>query len=257
MTVHRSARFATVDTDYGAMYGGYRPAGPGMNYWRIGQFYFPFWTSPGPGVLGRKVANTCWVPMDDSHTMVFDVRAVADPTMGGGPTMQPSRGEFGDFRDYGFPFLANTTDWFGRYRMAQNWENDFLMDREEQRQLGSYTGMQGGAVPEDTAVQISMGSTLDRTIEHLGTSDLMIIRTRQQLLDAARLGTEHKVPPPGVDDLASGTALAPRGVFIPGSGLDRVHQGSRASIRRPPRDRSGYRGRRPDQDATQAGSSAK
>jgi hypothetical protein len=128
--------------------------------------------------------------------------------------MQPSRGEFGDFRDFGFPYLANTTDWFGRYRMAQNWENDFLMDREEQRELGSYTGMQGGAVPEDTAVQVSMGSTLDRTIEHLGTTDLMIIRTRQRLIDAAREFVEHKVPPPAVDDPEVYGARS-GGVFIP------------------------------------------
>lgn len=214
VTVHRAARFAAVDTDYGAMYGGYRPAGPGMNYWRIGQFYFPFWTCPGPGVLGRKIANTCWVPMDDSHTMVFDVRAVADPTMGGGGRMQPSRSEFGDFRDYGFPYLANTSDWFGRYRMAQNWENDFLMDREEQRELGSYTGIPGAAVPEDTAVQVSMGPTLDRTIEHLGTTDLMIIRTRQRLIDAARDFVENKTPPPGVDEPEIYGARA-GGVFIP------------------------------------------
>jgi phthalate 4,5-dioxygenase oxygenase subunit len=215
VTVHRAARFSSVDTDYGAIYGGYRPAGPGQNYWRIGQFLFPCWTSPGPGVLGKKIMNTAWVPMDDNHTMVFGVMAVSDQTMGrsGGP--RPSdRSDFGDFRDNGFEYLPNTTDWYGRYRMKQNFENDFLIDREEQRELGSYTGISGGAVPEDTAVQVSMGPVLDRTIEHLGTSDTMIIRTRRRLLDVAEAFAKDGTAPPGVDQPEIYGARS-GGVYIP------------------------------------------
>jgi phthalate 4,5-dioxygenase len=195
--LNRAPHFASVDTDYGAIYGAYRPAGPGENYWRIGQFYFPFWTSPGPGLLGYKIQNTAWVPMDDSHTMVFNVGAVARLT-----NVRPPDGDaqFGDWRDTSpFPLLPNTTDWLGRYRMAQNWDNNYFLDREEQRELGSYTGIPGTAVPEDTAVQISMGETLDRTIEHLGTSDMMIIRTRRRLLSAAQALAEHKAPAPATD----------------------------------------------------------
>jgi phthalate 4,5-dioxygenase len=40
----RAPRYAVLDTSYGAMYGAYRPAGPGQHYWRIAQFLFPFWT---------------------------------------------------------------------------------------------------------------------------------------------------------------------------------------------------------------------
>jgi phthalate 4,5-dioxygenase oxygenase subunit len=214
VTVHRSAKFASVDTDYGAIYGGYRPAGPDQNYWRIGQFLFPFWTSPGPGVLGKKITNTCWVPMDDSHTMVFGVTAALDQTMGSGKGRPPERSDFGDFRDRGFEFLPNTSDWFGRYRMKQNFENDYFIDREEQRELGSYTGISGGAVPEDTAVQVSMGETLDRTIEHLGTSDMMIIRTRRRLIDAALAFAKEKATPPGVDQPEI-FGVRSGGVYIP------------------------------------------
>jgi phthalate 4,5-dioxygenase oxygenase subunit len=153
--------------------------------------------------------------MDDNHTMVFGVMAVSDQTMGrtGGP--RPSeRSDFGDFRDNGFEYLPNTTDWYGRYRMKQNFENDFLIDREEQRELGSYTGISGGAVPEDTAVQVSMGPVLDRTIEHLGTSDTMIIRTRRRLLDAAESFAKDRTAPPGVDQPEI-YGVRSGGVYIP------------------------------------------
>ena len=39
----RAPRYEVVDTDYGAMYGAYRPAQPGHLYWRIASFLFPFY----------------------------------------------------------------------------------------------------------------------------------------------------------------------------------------------------------------------
>jgi hypothetical protein len=45
-----------------------------------------------------------------------------------------------------------------------------------------------------------MGPILDRTIEHVGTTDMMIIRVRHRLMDAAHALVEHKITPPGVDD---------------------------------------------------------
>ena len=44
-----------------------------------------------------------------------------------------------------------------------------------------------------------MGPVLPREIEHLGTSDLMVIRVRQRLLEATRAFAEHKAPPPALD----------------------------------------------------------
>jgi hypothetical protein len=53
---------------------------------------------------------------------------------------------------------------------------------------------------EDHAVTESMGPVLDRTVEHLGTSDAMIIRTRNRLISAALAFREKGVVPPGVDE---------------------------------------------------------
>jgi phenylpropionate dioxygenase-like ring-hydroxylating dioxygenase large terminal subunit len=38
----RSPRYSVVDVDGGVMYGTYRPAHDNLDYWRIGQFLFPF-----------------------------------------------------------------------------------------------------------------------------------------------------------------------------------------------------------------------
>jgi hypothetical protein len=48
-----------------------------------------------------------------------------------------------------------------------------------------------------------MGAISDRTIEHLGSADAMIIRVRRRLLAAVRALREHGTLPPGVDSPAA------------------------------------------------------
>jgi phthalate 4,5-dioxygenase oxygenase subunit len=212
----RWARFAAADTDYGAIYGAYRPGPPGHDYWRIGQFFFPCWSSAGTGVMGYKIRQTAWVPMDDTHTLVIQLSGITDDdelptsavTVDHDPDVEVLPNTLPGI------LLPNTTDWYGRFNTKFNWENDFLLDREMQREFGSFCGMELGVVNEDTAIQISMGPVLPREIEHLGTSDMMIIRARQRLLDAARAFDQHKVAPPALDtpevyNTRSG------GIFIP------------------------------------------
>ena len=94
--------------------------------------------------------------------------------------------------------LPDTTDWLGKFRLAARKENDYLIDREEQR-TGSYTGIKG-IFTQDQAVTESMGPIYERTREHLGTSDAMVIRTRRRSIQAARAFHEHGVIPPGIDN---------------------------------------------------------
>jgi len=63
-------------------------------------------------------------------------------------------------------------------------ENDYEVDRAAQRAL-SFSGIPD-FVSQDHAVQESMGALLDRTREHLGTTDRAVIRMRSMLLKAAR-----------------------------------------------------------------------
>jgi hypothetical protein len=52
---------------------------------------------------------------------------------------------------------------------------------------------------QDGAIQETMGGILDRSIEHLGTADAMIIRVRRRLLAAVDEYVANGTIPPGVD----------------------------------------------------------
>ena len=95
-------------------------------------------------------------------------------------------------------YLPNTSDWFGRWRPALNASNDYGIDRDVQR-YESYTGIEG-IHTQDSAVTESMGPITDHDGEHMTVSDLMISRTRQRLLRAAKALAASGTIPPGVDD---------------------------------------------------------
>jgi hypothetical protein len=114
----------------------------------------------------------------------------------------------------GFEYLPNTSDWLGRWRLDQNAANDYLIDRQAQARGESYTGIRG-VRQQDKAVAESMGPVMDRTNEHLGTSDSMVIRTRRRMLAAVRALRDQGVTPPGVDEpdlyrQRSGSIILPR-----------------------------------------------
>ncbi|MBV8719366.1 MAG: Rieske 2Fe-2S domain-containing protein [Chloroflexi bacterium] len=202
----RTARFEVINTECGALYGAYRDGPPGYNYWRLAYYLFPFYDMPAPGLLGYKISCICRVPMDDEHTLSFFMNA-HDPEvqLGGGE-------RFG-----GNPTLPNTTDWYGRFRTKANPTNDFFLDREIQRRNeghAGYSGIPGGAAMQDAAITWSMGSIYQRQNERLGTTDVMIIRVRRRLIDAARALAEQGTTPPGVDD-PEVYRVRSGGVFLP------------------------------------------
>jgi hypothetical protein len=50
------------------------------------------------------------------------------------------------------------------------------------------------------AIQETKAAVLDRSIEHLGAADAMIIGVRRRLLEIVRAFDADGVPPPGVDN---------------------------------------------------------
>ena len=209
-----SPRYRVVDTEYGALYGAYRPAEEDSCYWRIGAFLFPFYTMVPVGVLGLQIGVRCYVPLDDEHTMVWNIEPAGGKTGAGGGAGRAGV-EFSDGKlpGYDSEYLPNTSDWLGRWRYVQNGRNDYLIDRELQRS-SSYTGIIG-ANAQDQGITESMGAISDKTQEHLATSDIMIARTRLRLLRAMRSLRDSGTPPPGVDDpsvyrVRSGGTLLPR-----------------------------------------------
>jgi phthalate 4,5-dioxygenase len=199
----RAPRYEVADTEFGVMYGAYRPAEADTAYWRIANFLFPFYAMVPTGVLGLEVRVRAWIPMDDGHTLALTISSGAPPA-----------GRNAGRQVVGPPeTLPNTTDWYGRFRCVASADNDYLIDRKLQRTT-SYTGI-GSIFLQDQAVTESMGPIYDRTSEHLGTSDMMVIRTRKRLIDAAKaLRDKGQVPPgvdrPGVYRVRSGGVVLPR-----------------------------------------------
>jgi phthalate 4,5-dioxygenase len=191
---NRAPEYHVADTDYGTMYAAYRPAEAGQTYWRFANFLFPFWTQTPQGAFDR-INSRGWVPMDDTHTMFVSLSWKGLPAARA--ALSNSRVLPGS--KLTMDFVPNTTDWHGRWRLAGNAANDWLIDREAQRNGVIYTGITG-IQAQDQAVTESMGAIIDHDFEHLGPSDRMITRTRRRLLRAARAFRKDGTIPPGVDD---------------------------------------------------------
>ena len=168
----RAPKFFSTYTDYGMRIGARREAGKDGHYWRFTHWLAPFYNvfrapTEQPGVNGHGFA---WVPIDDDHcwTITFtwnhlrpleerDLRAAEEFA---GPTIP------------------------GTYFPARNASNDYLIDREHQRDV-TFTGI-AGVQAQDMAVQESMGAIVERPREHLGSSDAAVIAMRRRLIREAR-----------------------------------------------------------------------
>jgi phenylpropionate dioxygenase-like ring-hydroxylating dioxygenase large terminal subunit len=190
---NRAPEYHVTDTDWGTMYCAYRAAEADKTYWRFAHFAFPFWTFIPQGDFVDRVIARAWVPMDDTHVMFVGFAwkdASRTAALSGGrpiPGSTPAP-----------DMLPNTTDWFGRFRPVQNATNDYLIDREAQRNDLIYTGISHIAM-QDQAITESMGPIVDHSFEHLAPSDQMITRTRRRLLIAGRGLREKGTAPPCVD----------------------------------------------------------
>ena len=166
-------KLVAKDTDYGVMIGGKYRGREAGDYWRYNNFLMPFYTMPPGGGTGlsKKIAHA-FVPIDDENCMrwVFtwnfeqplSTKEVAEMRAGSSVHVE---------------FIPGT------HYPARNMSNDYLIDRESQRTL-TYTGIKGIG-EQDFSVQEGMGGIVDRTHEHLGSSDVGIAAMRRRLLKAA------------------------------------------------------------------------
>jgi phthalate 4,5-dioxygenase oxygenase subunit len=207
----RSARFDVVDTEWGTSYGVARPAEEDSTYWRIAHQLLPFYAMVPTGVLGLEVRFRAYVPLDDEHTMMWTITKKATgrqnaPVPRGTTAPNPSA----------LQYIPNGTGWLERHRLVENASNDYMIDREWQKSGESYSGIKG-IRQQDAAVTGSMGAIYNRSAEHLGTTDALIIRTRRCMLNAAKALRDHGITPPGVNNpeiyaLRSGGTVLPKGL---------------------------------------------
>ena len=177
-----SPRFCLRDTDYGVMIGTQRDAGEDSFYWRI-----THWLLPHANIFGgvrddgqtRLGRGLIWSAVDDHTTAVFSVSWATDS-----PLTESERAACEAFSGAVVP---------GTSMMVQTMANDYLIDRERQA-TETFTGIES-LQAQDLAAQEGMGSIVDRTEEHLGSSDSAIIRVRRALIRAARDLMEGAEPP--------------------------------------------------------------
>jgi phthalate 4,5-dioxygenase len=192
---NRAPQYMVTDTDCGVIYGAYRDLPNGQRNWRFAQFCMPFFTQPPPTRLGHDAVLRAFVPMDDEHTMFFSISTrsfvlsahdneAKKTLLGGAPGVS-----------FGYEYLPNTTDWYGRWRLKANASNDYFINREVQRH-DSYTGIEGLEI-QDIAITESMGPVVDHRMEHLAPSDIMVARTRRRLTRAAQDLADKGITPPG------------------------------------------------------------
>ena len=150
--------------------------------WTANVMLMPFHKIIASNPMGAHV----WAPIDDHNTLNYSV-------------------DFNPLRPLTDADLKRSKEWRGIHtrnipgtdRAAQNKDNDYLIDREAQKSGGSYTGIFGLGV-QDCGIQESMGPIADRTIEHLGVSDTIIIKLRKLLLETLA-NVEAGQPPPGLE----------------------------------------------------------
>jgi phenylpropionate dioxygenase-like ring-hydroxylating dioxygenase large terminal subunit len=194
--------FEVVDTPYGFLIGARRTADADSYYWRITQWLFPWYTMIPP-FGDNAIGGHAWVPSDDEHCWTFSV------------SWHPTRA----FSEQDLDSIESGS-WIhprkipGTFRPIRNKSNDYLIDRQAQRNGSSYTGI-FGISEQDTAVQESMGPIYDRSQEHVGAADTAIIQMRRRLLKAAH-DLHRGVDPPGLDPAAfrvrSVSVVLPRNV---------------------------------------------
>ena len=133
----RQPRWFTADTDYGLMLSAQRDAGDDAFHWRVNQYLMPY------AVLiaappDTPVLTQVRVPIDDEHTMHFRVWSSADH-----PLTAAERAVIAD--GVTVPELVP-----GTFVTKEEYENDYLIDREDQRRA-SFTGIKS-IVAQDLAV---------------------------------------------------------------------------------------------------------
>ncbi len=212
---NRAPEFASSEMPWGTSYGAHRAASDGQRYWRVANFLFPFWTQTPQGDFSDHIDARAFVPMDDHHTMMFHFSWArkSRPLVVEDNNGKPLPGLKNNNE-----LLPNTTDWFGRWRPIANPSNDWLIDRDMQRNGVTFSGLDNIRTQDQAAVE-SMGPIVDHALEHLVPSDQMVGKTRRRMVKALQRFVEQKVSPPGVDD-PEVFAAARSGFFVADAQVD-------------------------------------
>lgn len=172
-------------TKYGLRYAAVRQFSEEQSHIRLTQVALPFFTIIPPHGFGpnkdRRLTNA-FVPRDDVST--WHVQWFFDETQ----TIDI------DYR------IEEGGLWMDEhFRKTRNIDNWYMQDRDKMR-TENMSGIDG-IVVQDHAVSETQGRILDRTKEHLGTSDVAVVAWRRQMVRAAKAFAESGVIPDCLGEL--------------------------------------------------------
>jgi phenylpropionate dioxygenase-like ring-hydroxylating dioxygenase large terminal subunit len=178
--------FEVVEAPGGLFIGARRNAEDNQYYWRITPWVMPCFTGVPPRG-DHPMHGHFWVPIDDENCWAwsYDYHPVRPLTKEERAAMEAGKGVHCEYVP-------------GTFRPLANKDNDYLMDRQAQREKREYSGIKGIAI-QDGSLQESMGPIIDRTKENLVGCDNGIIMARHRLMRAAKALAEKGTIPPGVD----------------------------------------------------------
>jgi phthalate 4,5-dioxygenase len=192
-------RYEIENTDYGFRYAAIRKpiADADKNtYVRVTLFVAPFYgLFPGQEGWGSVQA---FVPIDDTHTMLYFTRYNMR-----GPVSAQERE-----RHFAWSGFVPGVDVDAEGRKFRNRANDWLQDRK------SMSGIRGVQM-EDAVVQESMGPIYDRRKEHLGVSDMAVVRMRRLMLQSVRDFAESGKTPLGLQRALNYKKLRAEEAIVP------------------------------------------
>ena len=179
-------QFEVVESDSGLHIGVRRNAENGQYYWRITPWVMPCFTMIPPRG-DYSLHGHFWIPIDDENcwTWTYSYHPVRDLGVEERQAMLDGHGPFARL----IP---------GTFVTQQNKGNDYLVDRQAQKEGRSYSGVEGFGM-QDSSIQESMGMIQDRTTENLVSTDNGVIMARSRLLKAAKALMEHGTAPPGTN----------------------------------------------------------
>lgn len=193
----KAPRLEVMETEYGLLYGAKRLEEDGRIYWRTTQYLMPIFAL-FPASEDGTVPSHIYTPIDDYTTMHWGLRWHPSRELPGDHGIQQEIGKLPEINGMGPTLAEQHGKPYPKWWTVANPSNDFLLDREIQKHV-NFTGIPTIRL-QDAAMTWGMGPIMDRTKEHLGTTDTMIIQTRRKLIRAARSLRERGVTPPCVDE---------------------------------------------------------
>jgi phthalate 4,5-dioxygenase len=190
------------------------------NYWRITQWIFPWFTCIPPfghHALGGHV----WVPIDDENCWAWSINWLADRPLPAEEleAMKAGKGIHVEYIPGTFTPLANK-------------DNDWLIDRESQKNRETFSGVSGFSI-QDASLQESMGPIQDHENEHLIPTDKAISMARRSLVRAAR-NLAQGIEPPALDAASqrvrAAAVLLDRAVHAPDWARDNLVDGLKQPV---------------------------